>query len=96
MDILVTYDINTTTAEGIRRLARVADVCGSYGTRTQYSVFECRVSEVNLRRLIINLADEIDPGVDSVNIYRFEGGLTASRLSLGRSPWREPGDPWVI
>jgi hypothetical protein len=46
--------------------------------------------------MIGDLADEIDPRVDSVNIYRFKGDLTASRVSLGPSPWRDPSGPWII
>ena len=40
MEILVTYDVNTETAEGRRRLRRVAKVCERFGQRVQFSVFE--------------------------------------------------------
>lgn len=40
MEFLVTYDADTTTAEGRRRLRRVAKTCESYGLRVQKSVFE--------------------------------------------------------
>jgi len=96
MDVVVTYDIRTTTSAGERRLARVARVCESYGVRVQYSVFECRLSSARLQRLMFNLADEIDPRVDSINIYRFDGALTEMRTSLGRRTWREPGDAWIV
>lgn len=39
--VLITYDVNTETAEGRTRLRRVAKQCVNYGTRVQNSVFEC-------------------------------------------------------
>jgi CRISPR-associated protein Cas2 len=96
MDVIVTYDVDTTTSAGERRLSRVAKVCEGYGVRVQYSVFECRVSQTALAQMIAALADEIEPRQDSVNVYRFAGDLAASRLSLGRRPPRDPGRPWII
>ena len=63
MDVLVTYDINTTTREGEVRLARVAQVCERYGVRVQYSVFECRLSEASLLKLHIELEGVIEPAL---------------------------------
>ncbi|MFO7281722.1 MAG: CRISPR-associated endonuclease Cas2 [Thermoanaerobacterales bacterium] len=96
MDVLVTYDVSTTSPAGERRLARVAAVCERYGTRVQYSVFECRLTSTALERLVGELLDEIDPEVDSVRIYRFPGDLTASCTTLGRPRDRALGDPWII
>ena len=92
----MTYDIETVTPEGRRRLVRVAHTCEGFGTRVQYSVFECRLSETRLQRLIDRLRDIIDPSLDSVNFYRLPGSLTDARTSIGRRMMREPGDPWVI
>jgi CRISPR-associated protein Cas1 len=39
--VVVAYDVNTETAEGRRRLRRVAEVCKDNGQRVQNSVFEC-------------------------------------------------------
>jgi CRISPR-associated protein Cas2 len=96
MDVLVTYDIDTRTSEGVRRLARVAHVCESYGTRMQYSVFECRLSETRLQRLWVELADVIDPLVDSVNFYRFPGVLADARHTLGIQKRSDLGGPWLL
>ena len=41
MLVLVTYDVNTETAAGRRRLRKVAKVCVDHGQRVQNSVFEC-------------------------------------------------------
>lgn len=43
MLLLVTYDVNTTTAEGRKRLRHVAKICVRHGQRVQNSVFECNL-----------------------------------------------------
>lgn len=96
MDVLVTYDISTETPEGQRRLAKVAALCESYGVRMQYSVFECRLSDTTLQRLCLELAEIIDPAVDSVNLYRFPGTLAEARTTLGRRKAADLGRPWLL
>ena len=39
MLVLITYDVNTTTSAGRRRLRMVAKKCVAHGTRVQNSVF---------------------------------------------------------
>ena len=75
MNLLVTYDVSTTTPEGRRRLRRVAQVCQDFGQRVQYSVFECSVGETDLVRLRSRLLDEIDPDEDSLRLYRLHGSI---------------------
>lgn len=41
MLVLITYDVNTETPQGKKRLAKVAKQCVNYGVRVQNSVFEC-------------------------------------------------------
>ena len=96
MDILVTYDISTVDSAGERRLREVAKVCEGYGTRVQYSVFECRVSRTALQRLITDLTDVLLPDRDSIRIYRFDGRLADARTSLGVPVFRELGQPWIL
>ncbi|MWV55048.1 CRISPR-associated endonuclease Cas2, partial [Chlorobium phaeovibrioides] len=43
MMVLVTYDVNTETPAGRRRLRRIAKTCQNFGQRVQFSVFECSV-----------------------------------------------------
>lgn len=70
MDILLTYDVNTETSKGCRRLQKVATVCKSYGQRVQFSVFECRVNQAQYEALRAKLTDIIDPQVDSIRFYK--------------------------
>lgn len=69
MYILVTYDVDTTSKEGARRLRLVAKACVNYGQRVQNSVFECELSEAQLCTLKRLLKDVIDEKNDSVRIY---------------------------
>lgn len=96
MDVLVTYDVSTLDAAGQRRLARVAAICERYGVRSQYSVFECRLSEASLQRLIGELLDAIEVSEDSIFIYRFDRPLPETRISLGYARGSRLGDPWII
>ncbi len=96
MDILVAYDIADTDTKGAARLRRVADVCGKYGQRVQFSVFECRLSKVRLARLVGEIEDIIDRDRDSVLVYRFPGGIDAATLRLGRCQDHALGKPWVV
>lgn len=41
MLVLITYDVNTETAAGKKRLRKVAKKCVDHGQRVQNSVFEC-------------------------------------------------------
>ena len=41
MLVLITYDVNTETPAGRRRLRKVAKRCVDHGQRVQNSVFEC-------------------------------------------------------
>lgn len=41
MLVLITYDVNTETPAGRKRLRQIAKQCVNYGHRVQCSVFEC-------------------------------------------------------
>ena len=70
MDLLITYDVGTTTRAGERRLRRVAKICEAYGVRVQKSVFEVVCSNVQRVRLEHELAAVIDPSTDSIRFYQ--------------------------
>lgn len=69
MFVLVSYDVNTESEGGQRRLRRVAKVCKDYGQRVQFSVFECIVNPTQWIQLRKKLVDEIDPERDSLRFY---------------------------
>ncbi len=69
MFVVVTYDITDD-----RRRRRVHKIMKNFGTRQQYSVFECDISQGELARMRLLLKAEIDPWEDSIRIYRMCGG----------------------
>lgn len=92
MELLLTYDVDTTTAEGRRRLRRVAKLCEGYGLRVQKSVFEIVSNEKALLQLTNDLQNLIDDDTDSVRIYRLSRGSIDTVHTLGTAdvhPHRE-------
>ena len=69
MYILITYDVDTTSKEGARRLRCVAKACMDYGQRVQNSVFECKVTDAQLCILKNAINNIIDIKKDSVRVY---------------------------
>ena len=69
MLILVTYDVNTTTAEGKKRLRQVAKICVRHGQRVQNSVFECSLDTAQFAEFRHKLEKAIDTKKDSLRFY---------------------------
>ncbi|MBQ6259972.1 MAG: CRISPR-associated endonuclease Cas2 [Firmicutes bacterium] len=69
MMVLITYDVNTETSEGQKRLRKIAKQCVNYGQRVQNSVFECVVDASQCRLLKQKLIELIDKDSDSLRFY---------------------------
>ena len=69
MLVLITYDVNTETVSGKKRLRKVAKQCENYGRRVQDSVFECILDQAQSVVLKQSLIDIIDENVDSLRFY---------------------------
>lgn len=69
MMVLVTYDVNTGTTEGERRLRKVARECMNFGQRVQNSVFECLVDPSQFFVLKNSLCEMMDQEKDSLRFY---------------------------
>lgn len=69
MLVLITYDVNTETDAGKRRLRKVAKQCVNYGRRVQNSVFECILDNTQCVSLKAVLEGIIDKEVDSLRFY---------------------------
>ena len=69
MLVLITYDVNTQTADGRKRLRKVAKECVNYGQRVQNSVFECHMDAAKCRQVKDILEKLIDKDVDSLRFY---------------------------
>lgn len=69
MYVLITYDVNTSSEKGAKRLRQVAKCCKDFGQRVQNSVFECLISGSDFVFLKSRLLSIIDKNVDSIRIY---------------------------
>jgi len=69
MMVLITYDVDTTTPEGKKRLRKVAKACVDYGQRVQKSVFECLLDPAQFTELRHKLIKIMDPETDSLRFY---------------------------
>lgn len=70
MLVLVTYDVNTETTAGKKRLRKVAKACVNYGQRVQNSVFECLLDAAQYAMFKAKLIELIDPETDSLRFYQ--------------------------
>ena len=96
MLVLVTYDVNTETPQGRRRLRRVAKICVNKGQRVQQSVFECLVDNAQWIALRRQLMDEIEPELDSLRFY-FLGNHWRTKIEhIGAKPSYDPEGPIIV
>ena len=84
MMILVTYDVETLTPAGQKRLRKVARACLDYGQRVQNSVFECLVTEAQFVSLKARIKGIIDEEADSVRFYHMGNGWQNHVESMGK------------
>jgi CRISPR-associated protein Cas2 len=96
MLVLITYDVNTETAEGKKRLYKVAKVCVDYGQRVQYSVFECVVNPAQYVQLKNTLSKIIDEGRDSIRFYLLGKNWTRRIEHIGKQEAYHPTDDLFI
>lgn len=90
MMILVTYDVNTETSAGKRRLRRVAKECVNRGQRVQNSVFECNVTPAMYVELKASLNEIIDEKKDSIRFYRLGKNWQGRVETIGRDDTYDP------
>ena len=83
--VVVSYDVDTTTPAGAKRLRKVAKVCESRGCRVQNSVFEVIVNPAQLVELQARLGSVIDSDKDSIRIYRLGSNWKPRITCMGKS-----------
>ena len=84
MLVLITYDVETLTKSGQKRLRLVSKSCMNYGRRVQNSVFECVITEEQKVRLIAELSSIIDSSKDSIRIYYLGNNYLSKVEQLGK------------
>ncbi|WP_338033402.1 CRISPR-associated endonuclease Cas2 [Dethiosulfovibrio peptidovorans] len=94
--VLVTYDVNTVSVAGQRRLRHVAKLCENYGQRVQNSVFECLVDPTQWVQLKNGLVKLIDDEKDSLRFY-FLGANWRRRVEhIGTRPGYDPEGSLIV
>lgn len=86
MLILVTYDVNTETKEGRKRLRQVAKACVNCGQRVQNSVFECILDAAQYVMFKNKLISLIDMEKDSLRFYCLGDKYKNKVEHVGRHP----------
>lgn len=82
--VVVSYDVDTTTPAGAKRLRKVAKICESRGCRVQNSVFEVIVDPAQLVELQARLDSVIDSDKDSVRFYRLGSNWKPRITCIGK------------
>ncbi len=94
--VVVMYDISTTSAGGRKRLRRVSNICGKWGTPVQNSVYECLLDAERFKTMREELDASINHNTDSVRFYQL-GKHYASRISsIGKTRYTWDADTFVV
>lgn len=93
--LLVTYDVNTETAEGRRRLRQVAKICSNHGQRVQNSVFECLLDPAQIVELRASLTAVVNLDTDSLRFYHLGKNWHGRVEHLGAKPAYDPQGPLI-
>ena len=96
MYILVTYDVDTISESGNKRLRQVARICKNYGQRVQNSVFECEVTEAQYCLLKDQIKEVMDEQLDSIRFYHFNKNKRHSIDTLGKITSYDVNDTIII
>ncbi|MBP9481114.1 CRISPR-associated endonuclease Cas2 [Macellibacteroides fermentans] len=96
MLVLVTYDVQTSSISGEKRLRKVARQCVNYGQRVQNSVFECIVDPAQFAELKHRLSEIIDKEKDSIRFYFLGSKWERKVESLGVVTSYDPNSELII
>ena len=96
MLVLITYDVSTESAEGRKRLRRVAKACEDYGQRVQNSVFECEVDAGLLLKIKDRLIHIIDKDTDSLRFYVLGNAYKGKVEHIGAKASFDVTEPLVL
>lgn len=96
MLVLITYDVNTETSEGKKRLRKVAKICTDYGQRVQNSVFECVLDNAQSLLIKSKLEKEIDKNTDSLRFYNLGDNYSRRIEHIGAKGGYDAGGTLVV
>jgi len=96
MLVLITYDVNTETAAGRKRLRQIAKICTDYGRRVQNSVFECELDAAQFVMVKAKLIKVMDTDIDSLRFYSLGNNYKNKVEHFGAKPSFDVTDPLII
>lgn len=96
MYILITYDVDTISEMGQKRLRQVARICKDYGQRVQNSVFECEVTEVQYVKLKDALSAVMEKSLDSIRFYHLNKNENRRVETIGRETSYNVNDALIL
>lgn len=96
MLVLITYDVNTESQTGRKRLRQVAKCCADYGQRVQNSVFECNLDAAQYKRVQALLLRLIDPDMDSLRFYNLGDQYNRRIEHFGVKPGYDPEGTLIL
>jgi len=76
---IIAYDITKD-----KNRNKIATILSDYGQRVQYSIFECDISNEQLKHLIRRINKHIDAETDSLYIYFACSACTAKLQIMGK------------
>ncbi|ODS32310.1 MAG: hypothetical protein SCARUB_02558 [Candidatus Scalindua rubra] len=91
MFTVVAYDIKDD-----KRRNRVAKTMKDYGTRVQYSVFECNLEDKILEKMKNRLSSVIDTEEDNIRIYKLCNACKGSIHVFGSGKVTEDEDIYIV
>lgn len=96
MMVLITYDVNTESGAGKKRLRKVAKICVDYGQRVQNSVFECVMDAALCCTVKHKLERVIDPKKDSLRFYYLGNHYQTKVEHVGAKPSFDVQEPLIV
>lgn len=90
MLVLITYDVNTETAAGRKRLTKIAKICCNYGQRVQNSVFECDLDASQVVMVKDQLLSVMNGESDSIRIYHLGNKYSSKIEQYGKNASYDP------
>jgi CRISPR-associated protein Cas2 len=96
MLLLITYDVNTETASGRKRLRQVSKACLDYGQRVQNSVFECVADSGKVLKIKDRLVKLVNLETDSLRFYMLGNEYKGKVEHYGAKPSFNVDEPLIL
>lgn len=96
MFVVIGYDINTQTSEGIRRLSKVSKACQNYGQRVQNSLFECLIEYGTFLKFKKELEEIICKETDSLRFYYLGNNWKGKIEHIGAKEGYDPQGTLIL